>query len=130
VFNALTANRISGLQSYLDFVLDDVLSLSRVDYQEFNLFKSFTITNYPSGGKKRFQIREFVGNRDQMMGEIRQALQDKAKISLKVWLRVKNIENAVSFLNNLLETSPCLHILGTIRQIQHHHSPIVGVRTP
>jgi hypothetical protein len=130
VFNALTANRISGLQSYLDFVLDDVLSLSRVDYQEFNLFKSFTITNYPSGMKKRFQIRDFVGNRDQMMGEIRQALQDKAKISLKVWLRVKNIENAVSFLNNLLETSPCLHILGTIRQIQHHPSPIVGVHTP
>jgi hypothetical protein len=35
-----------------------------------------------------------------MMGEIRQALQDKAKISLKVWLRVKNIENAVRYISD------------------------------
>jgi hypothetical protein len=79
-------------------VFEDVLSLSRVDFQEFNLFKNFTITSFPSGQKKLYLLRDFLNNKEKMIADIRQALQDKCKISLKVWLRVKNIENAVSLL--------------------------------
>jgi hypothetical protein len=38
-----------------------------------------------------------MNNKDQIQTEIRDILQGKAKITLKIWLRVKNIENAVSY---------------------------------
>lgn len=65
-----------------------------MDYQEFNLFKSFSITN-ANGAKKKFPLRDILAFKQVILAELRGAILEKRKISLKLWLRVKNIESAV-----------------------------------
>lgn len=45
--------------------------------------------------KKRFKFSEFVNNKQQIISEITQGTTNKVKIVLKIWMRLKNIENAV-----------------------------------
>ena len=72
---------------------EDVLSMSTVDYQEFNIFKSFSYRNGATGEKKSFTLKDFAYLKATVQGELRGAVIDKSKISLKLWLRVKNIES-------------------------------------
>lgn len=64
--------------------------------------------------KKRFKFSEFVNNKQQIVSEITQGTTNKVKIVLKIWMRLKNIENAVINLISKL----FIELTLTIRWIQ------------
>jgi hypothetical protein len=66
------------------------LTLSRVDYQEFNLFKSLTISNV------KYSLRDLISKKAMIIQEINKAINGKSKIKLKINLRMKNIESKVT----------------------------------
>ncbi len=96
IFHAVTKNQDSALQAFSDYVYSDVCSLSRIDYQEFNIFKSFKLLNPVNGTKKNVSYKDFVNNSQQTINDIINGLSGKVKIVLKIWMRLKNIENVVS----------------------------------
>ena len=57
VYRAISQNNIAAVTGFLEYVYNDVLALTKVDYQEYNLFKSFGF-NLPSGVKKRFTLKD------------------------------------------------------------------------
>ena len=57
IFRAQSMNRSAAMQLFLDYIYNDVVSLSTVDYQEFNIFKSFKIS---STDKKSFPLDEII----------------------------------------------------------------------
>lgn len=94
VYRAQTMNRSAAVQSFLDYMYNDIVSLSKVDYQEFNLFKSFTISpSSASPDKKSFPLSELLNFKELIQGELRGAIFEKQKITLKLWLRVKNLSS-------------------------------------
>ena len=73
----------------------------------FNLFKSFGF-NLPSGVKKRFTLFEVHNFKNVVMGELRAGVLESSKISLKLYLRIKNPDRQVS-------PAPLRHDLGRVR---------------
>jgi hypothetical protein len=97
LYRVTSGENIQAVSSFLDFIYEDALSLTRVDYQELNIFKSFGFTSL-NGEKKSFSITDLVSIKNVVYGELRAGLIDKCKISLKLWLRVKNVKKPVSYL--------------------------------
>lgn len=87
--------RQSAFSFYTDFIYDDVLSMSRVD-QEFNLFKSFIIQGKDPQTKEQFKkvftLEEVINGRNSFYAEIKDAVEKKYKIALKIWLRIKSLD--------------------------------------
>ena len=95
VYRAASQNSISAVNSFLEYVYNDVVALTKVDYQEYNLFKSFGF-NLATGVKKRFTLRDIQSVKNVVLGELRAGVLESCKLSLKVWLRIKNPEQVVS----------------------------------
>ena len=84
---------MTGYNFFIDYIYDDVLSMSRVD-QEFNLFKSFTIHHNTQSKllKKTFNLEEVINGKNSFYAELREAIEKKEQISFKIWLRIKNLD--------------------------------------
>jgi hypothetical protein len=68
--------------------------MSRVD-QEFNLFKCFVIAGKDSEGNKVnkiFTLDEVINGKNSFYVELKDGLEKKLKICLKIWLRVRNLD--------------------------------------
>lgn len=94
VYRATTQNSIAGVTSFLEYVYNDVMTLTQVNYQEFNLFKSFGF-NLPNGVKKRFTLNDIHNVKNVVVGEMRAGVLESCKLFLKLYLRVKNPERQV-----------------------------------
>ena len=74
--------------------------MSRVD-QEFNLFKNFIIYQKDEKTlkttKKGFTLEEVINGKNSFYAEIQTAIEKKYKISLNIWLRIKNLERMTSY---------------------------------
>ena len=85
----------SAFSFFTDFVYDDVLSMSRVD-QEFNLFKAFVVEGKDpmtkENIKKSFTLDDVINGRNTFYSEIKDAVEKKFKIALKIWLRIRNLD--------------------------------------
>lgn len=55
--------------------------------------KSFGFQQTSNGEKKRYPFQEIQNMKNVVIAELRAAVMDKCKISLKIWLRIKNIES-------------------------------------
>jgi len=97
IFQATVAVRQSGFQCFADFIYDDVLSMSRVD-QEFNLFQQLVINGRDAQTseviKKVYTLEEVINGRNSFYSEIREAVEKKLKISLRIWLRIRSLDKS------------------------------------
>ncbi|CDW81560.1 UNKNOWN [Stylonychia lemnae] len=97
IFQASVMVKQSAFNFFTDFVYDDVLSMSQVD-QEFNLFKAFVVEGKDpmskENTKKYFSLEEVINGRNTFYAEIKEAVDKKFKIALKIWLRIRNLDKA------------------------------------
>jgi len=99
IFKPTTYNRQVGMNFFADYIYDDILSLSRVD-QEFNLFKEFAIEGRDEQGlriKKSYSLEDVMNSKNSFFTELREGVERKQKLSLTLWLRIKNLNKLGSY---------------------------------
>eukprot|EP00347_Sterkiella_histriomuscorum_P005336 403357003 len=135
IFQASVVIKQSAFTFFTDYIYDDVLSMSRVD-QEFNLFQAFVITGKDpqtkQNFKRTFSLEEVINGKNSFYSEIKEAVENRYKICLKIWLRIKSLDksaNPVFLAQNNQQPGTSYMGVGTAKNLIITEDDFVYVKT-